>query len=187
MRCEGGRWFREQHPLARLGITGTERPRRADPRPPGQPGPVFRPTQRRTPATTSTETGAIHSGPPRAWARRRHRARPRRSGTQSRGTRPALLRRPPAPARVAPRRPGTSSRPCSGRRSAARTAQCGFPRVSASDSRGSDVSPARVHVTQPTAVRLRRQVPKDLVIDDADLAPRTSSVSRVRETSRCVK
>jgi predicted transcriptional regulator of viral defense system len=35
----------------------------------------------------------------------------------------------------------------------------------------SDVSPARVHVTLPTAVRIRRQVPKGLVIHYADLAP----------------
>jgi len=35
----------------------------------------------------------------------------------------------------------------------------------------SDVSPARVHVTLPTAVRIRRQVPKGLVIHHADLAP----------------
>ena len=34
----------------------------------------------------------------------------------------------------------------------------------------SDVSPARVHVTLPT-VRIRRQVPKGLVIHYADLAP----------------
>jgi predicted transcriptional regulator of viral defense system len=35
----------------------------------------------------------------------------------------------------------------------------------------SDVSPARVHVTLPTAVRIRRDVPKGLVIHYADLAP----------------
>jgi hypothetical protein len=35
----------------------------------------------------------------------------------------------------------------------------------------SDVNPARVHVTLPTAVRIRRQVPKGLVIHYADLAP----------------
>lgn len=35
----------------------------------------------------------------------------------------------------------------------------------------SDVSPARVHVTVPTAVRIRRDVPKGLVIHYADLAP----------------
>jgi predicted transcriptional regulator of viral defense system len=35
----------------------------------------------------------------------------------------------------------------------------------------SDVSPARIHVTLPTAVRFRREVPKALVIHYADLAP----------------
>ena len=35
----------------------------------------------------------------------------------------------------------------------------------------SDVSPARVHVTLPTAVRIRREVPKGLVIHYEDLAP----------------
>lgn len=35
----------------------------------------------------------------------------------------------------------------------------------------SDVSPARIHVTLPTAIRLRREVPKALVIHYADLAP----------------
>ena len=35
----------------------------------------------------------------------------------------------------------------------------------------SDVNPARVHLTLPTAVRLRREVPKGLVIHYADLAP----------------
>jgi len=35
----------------------------------------------------------------------------------------------------------------------------------------SDVSPARVHVTLPTAMRIRRQVPKGLAIHYADLAP----------------
>src|SRR5262249_28720786 len=34
----------------------------------------------------------------------------------------------------------------------------------------SDVSPARVHITLPAAVRIRRQVPKGLVIHYADLA-----------------
>lgn len=34
----------------------------------------------------------------------------------------------------------------------------------------SDVSPARVHVTLPTAVRIRRDVPKGLVLHYADLA-----------------
>jgi len=33
----------------------------------------------------------------------------------------------------------------------------------------SDVSPARIHVTLPTAVRIRREVPKRLVIHYADL------------------
>ena len=33
----------------------------------------------------------------------------------------------------------------------------------------SDVSPARIHVTLPTAVRLRRDIPKVLVIHSADL------------------
>lgn len=36
----------------------------------------------------------------------------------------------------------------------------------------SDVSPARVHVTLPTTVRIRREVPKGLAIHYADLAPR---------------
>jgi predicted transcriptional regulator of viral defense system len=35
----------------------------------------------------------------------------------------------------------------------------------------SDVSPARVHVTLPTALRIRREVPKGLLIHYADLAP----------------
>ncbi len=35
----------------------------------------------------------------------------------------------------------------------------------------SDVSPARVHVTLPTSVRIRREAPKALVIHYADLAP----------------
>jgi hypothetical protein len=35
----------------------------------------------------------------------------------------------------------------------------------------SDVSPARVHITLPAAVRIRRQVPTGLVIHYADLAP----------------
>src|SRR4029079_17928928 len=35
----------------------------------------------------------------------------------------------------------------------------------------SDVSPARVHITLPTAVRIRRDVPKGVVIHYADLAP----------------
>jgi len=35
----------------------------------------------------------------------------------------------------------------------------------------SDVSPARVHITLPTALRIRRQVPRGLVIHYADLAP----------------
>ena len=35
----------------------------------------------------------------------------------------------------------------------------------------SDVSPARIHITLPAAVRIRRQVPKGLVIHYADLAP----------------
>jgi predicted transcriptional regulator of viral defense system len=35
----------------------------------------------------------------------------------------------------------------------------------------SDVSPARVHITLPTNVRIRRQVPQGLVIHYADLAP----------------
>lgn len=35
----------------------------------------------------------------------------------------------------------------------------------------SDVSPARVHLTLPTAVRLRREIPKALIIHYADLAP----------------
>jgi hypothetical protein len=35
----------------------------------------------------------------------------------------------------------------------------------------SDVNPARVHITLPAAVRIRRQVPKGLVIHYADLAP----------------
>jgi predicted transcriptional regulator of viral defense system len=41
----------------------------------------------------------------------------------------------------------------------------------------SDVSPARVHVTLPTAVRIRREVPKGLVIHCADLTP--ADVQRV--------
>jgi hypothetical protein len=35
----------------------------------------------------------------------------------------------------------------------------------------SDVNPARVHITLPTAVRIRRDVPKGIVIHYADLAP----------------
>lgn len=35
----------------------------------------------------------------------------------------------------------------------------------------SDVSPARIHVTLPTSVRIRREAPKSLVIHYADLAP----------------
>jgi predicted transcriptional regulator of viral defense system len=35
----------------------------------------------------------------------------------------------------------------------------------------SDVNPARVHITLPAAVRIRRQVPKGLVIHYADLVP----------------
>ncbi len=35
----------------------------------------------------------------------------------------------------------------------------------------SDVSPAKIHLTLPTTVRLRREVPKALVIHYADLAP----------------
>lgn len=35
----------------------------------------------------------------------------------------------------------------------------------------SDVNPARIHLTLPTNVRLRREVPKVLVIHHADLAP----------------
>jgi len=35
----------------------------------------------------------------------------------------------------------------------------------------SDVNPARIHVTLPTCVRLRRQIPRVLVIHYADLAP----------------
>ena len=42
----------------------------------------------------------------------------------------------------------------------------------------SDVSPARVHMTLPTTVRIRREVPKGLVIHYADLAPGTSSASK---------
>jgi len=41
----------------------------------------------------------------------------------------------------------------------------------------SDVSPARVHVTLPTTVRIRRDVPKGLVLHYADLAP--ADVERV--------
>lgn len=41
----------------------------------------------------------------------------------------------------------------------------------------SDVSPARVHLTLPTAVRIRREVPKGLVIHHADLA--SDDVERV--------
>jgi len=41
----------------------------------------------------------------------------------------------------------------------------------------SDASPARVHVTLPTAVRIRRDVPKGLVIHYADLA--SEDVERV--------
>jgi predicted transcriptional regulator of viral defense system len=41
----------------------------------------------------------------------------------------------------------------------------------------SDVSPARVHVTLPTAVRIRRDVPKGFVIHYADLA--SEDVERV--------
>jgi predicted transcriptional regulator of viral defense system len=36
----------------------------------------------------------------------------------------------------------------------------------------SDVSPAQIHLTLPTTVRLRREVPKGLVIHYANLAPR---------------
>ena len=43
----------------------------------------------------------------------------------------------------------------------------------------SDVSPARVHITLPAAVRIRRQVPKGLVIHYADLAPEDVSVQLV--------
>jgi predicted transcriptional regulator of viral defense system len=41
----------------------------------------------------------------------------------------------------------------------------------------SDVSPARVHVTLPTAVRIRRDVPKGLVVHSANLGP--EDVARV--------
>jgi hypothetical protein len=41
----------------------------------------------------------------------------------------------------------------------------------------SDVSPTRVHLTLPTTVRIRRQVPKGFVIHYADLAP--ADVERV--------
>ena len=41
----------------------------------------------------------------------------------------------------------------------------------------SDVNPARIHVTLPTTVRIRREVPKGLVIHYADLAP--ADVERV--------
>jgi predicted transcriptional regulator of viral defense system len=41
----------------------------------------------------------------------------------------------------------------------------------------SDVSPARVHVTLPTSVRIRREVPKRLVLHFADLSP--ADVERV--------
>ena len=41
----------------------------------------------------------------------------------------------------------------------------------------SDVNPARVHLTLPTAVRIRREVPKGLVIHYADLPP--ADVERV--------
>jgi predicted transcriptional regulator of viral defense system len=41
----------------------------------------------------------------------------------------------------------------------------------------SDVSPAQVHLTLPTTIRLRREVPKVLAIHYADLAP--SDVERV--------
>jgi hypothetical protein len=41
----------------------------------------------------------------------------------------------------------------------------------------SDVNPARVHISLPAAVRIRRQVPKGLVIHYADLAP--NEVERV--------
>lgn len=41
----------------------------------------------------------------------------------------------------------------------------------------SDVSPARVHVTLPTTVRIRREVPKGLAVHYADLAP--AEVERV--------
>ena len=41
----------------------------------------------------------------------------------------------------------------------------------------SDVNPTRVHITLPAAVRIRRQVPKGLVIHYADLAP--EAVERV--------
>ena len=42
----------------------------------------------------------------------------------------------------------------------------------------SDVSPARVHLTLPTVFRIRREVPKALVIHYADLAP--TDVERVK-------
>ena len=41
----------------------------------------------------------------------------------------------------------------------------------------SDVSPARIHVTLPTSVRIRREVPNRLVLHDADLSP--ADVERV--------
>lgn len=41
----------------------------------------------------------------------------------------------------------------------------------------SDVSPARVHVTLPTTVRIRREVPKGFAVHYADLAP--AEVERV--------
>lgn len=41
----------------------------------------------------------------------------------------------------------------------------------------SDVSPARVHLTVPSTVRIRREAPKGLVIHHADLAP--ADVERV--------
>jgi predicted transcriptional regulator of viral defense system len=41
----------------------------------------------------------------------------------------------------------------------------------------SNVSPARIHLTLPTSVRLRRDIPKELVIHHADLAP--ADVERV--------
>src|SRR4051812_10511189 len=48
----------------------------------------------------------------------------------------------------------------------------------------SDVNPAHVHVTLPTAVRIRRQVQKGLVIHDADLASEDSNESRACRSRR---
>jgi predicted transcriptional regulator of viral defense system len=42
----------------------------------------------------------------------------------------------------------------------------------------SDVSPARVHVTLPTTIRIRREVPRNMVVHYADLPP--SDVDRVQ-------